>query len=877
MIKQRFRTLLLVLPITLAMLTANAQMPSKWKMKNIPITTRWDNDICSSNPLPEYPRPQMQRDNNWINLNGLWNYCITKNTDSLPRDFNKVILVPFPIESALSGVKQKLLPNELLWYKKIFNKPILKRNERLLIHFGAVDWQATVYLNGIKVCSHSGGYTAFSCDITDALKTSNELILKVYDPTDKGMGPHGKQLLNPGNIYYTPTSGIWQTVWMECVPANHIESFRITPDIDKSQLNVKVTAPNGFSIIMIARDHNNGVFKTKGKTGEVISLKIKDAHLWSPDNPYLYDLTLRLLKDNIVMDEVKSYFGMRKISIQKDDKGIERIALNNKPYFNLGVLDQGFWPDGLYTAPTDSALKFDIEAIKAMGFNTIRKHIKVEPARWYYYADKLGILLWQDFVNPNQQLPDGAKAEYEKDLLSTLDQLYNSPSLVTWVVFNEKWGQYDQKRLTELVKHNDPSRLVNGHSGEMLYVNNELRSLSPNAWVSSDMTDVHSYPMPRNAPAESGKARVLGEFGGIGVPVEGHLWNDLVAGWGYDGIATPAILQKQYSQMVDSLVVLKNEGLSASIYTQPFDVESEQNGLMTYDRRIAKLPLLTIRNINSRLITPTNNQIININIADTNVLSYNARIELARYGRNDSAFLRNLAIMAYQKKDTLSAMEGSKNYIRQLRDPFAEINLSFIRQLTLSTQDTCFLFTISNKERFDSILGMNAAENSIMRIIDHDMIEPYLNKENVDWTQIEKEVIPKYGELGEERIWAAKIGYYYNKKDWKNLAPYYKLYFDKVISLNRNFLNINNVSWPIFENINDSTVLATAVRSMQYSVENFDRQDPYALDTYANLLYKVGQRDKALLWEKEAVRLSDNNQDIRGNYDKMMKNEKTWK
>lgn len=862
--------------------SAKGQQNTAWKMKTIPIPTRWDKDVNPSNVLPEYPRPQMVRNNNWKSLNGLWEYAITSGEVTKPDNFDGSILVPFPIESALSGVKKKLLPSELLWYKRSFVRPSTNATDRVLLHFGAVDWQATVFLNGREVIKHKGGYTSFSVDITDALKNgNNELIVKVFDPSDKGIGPHGKQVLNPGNIYYTPTSGIWQTVWLETVPASYISELIMTPDVDKRILNVKIKAPIGFFVELIARDGKGKVSRIKGMADSVLKLTIPNVKLWSPENPFLYDLTIRLTKSNAIVDEVKSYFGMRKIEIKKDEKGIDRIFLNNKPYFNLGVLDQGFWPDGLYTAPSDDALKFDIEVIKAMGFNTIRKHIKVESARWYYHADKIGILVWQDFVNPNQRLPEGAKAEYEKEAQATLEQLHNNPSIVAWVIFNEKWGQYDQKRITEWVKNYDPSRLVNGHSGELLYVNNHLRDSSSDAWISSDMTDVHSYPMPRNAPAQSGKARVLGEFGGIGVPVEGHLWNDLVTGWGYDGVVTPAVLQMQYTQMIDSLIVYAKEGLSASIYTQPFDVESEQNGLMTYDRSIIKLPIATIQDINSHLLPKRNNYSFNIadfsiNVADTGRPDFNSRLNMYNYGKKDSLFLRILSIMAYNKKDTAISFKVSNDYIQLLIDPLSEINLLFIHHFTLSTEGAGFSILFNNKQYVDDILGENVAENAIMKVIYDEKIKPNLTEKKINWNLIEKEVIPKYGELGEERIWGAKLVHYYEQKDWENFGIYYKLYFDKVIPLNRNYFHINNFSWPIFENITDSSILRSAVRTMRYNIENFDGSEPDALDTYANLLYKIGNKDEAIFWEQKAVKLS-NNRDIKRNYEKMLKNEKTWK
>lgn len=584
-----------------------AQTQNRWQMQPLHMPTRWAKKVSPSNTHMEYPRPQMARAN-WQNLNGLWQYAITKkDLKSIPDRFDGNILVPYPIESALSGVKRSLTPDENLWYRTSFVKPNLQAEERLLLHFGAVDWQSTVFVNGNRVGQHTGGYNAFSFDITDFLKKGdNVLQVKVFDPTDQGFGPHGKQVLKPTNIYYTPSSGIWQTVWLERVPKNYISRLRTTPDIDKGllQVNVQLSRESDpFIVELTALEGGKVISLARGKAGENIEVPMKNARLWSPDDPFLYDLSVKLIKDNKTVDEVTSYFGMRKVSIQKDRDGFDRIFLNNQYTYNLGTLDQGFWPDGLYTAPTDEALAFDIKAIKLMGFNTIRKHIKVEPARWYYHADRSGILVWQDFVNPNQALPPGAKEEFEKEVKETMDQLHNFPCITTWVVFNERWGAFDQLRLTEWIKKYDPSRLVNGHSGELLYVNDRLRAPSDKPYVGSDMTDVHSYPGPMNALMLDRKARVLGEFGGVGVSVPYHQWDDL-QGWGYVQV-TPLELKDKYETMTMRLKELEREGLSASIYTQPFDVEGEENGLFTYDREVIKMPLNEIRKINSVLVKQT--------------------------------------------------------------------------------------------------------------------------------------------------------------------------------------------------------------------------------------------------------------------------------
>ncbi|NLR60707.1 glycoside hydrolase family 2 [Chitinophaga polysaccharea] len=862
----------------------SAQGLSDFKIKSNATPTQWTKQILKGNILPEYPRPQMSRKNNWQNLNGLWQYIITEKEASIPDKFDGHILVPFPVESSLSGIKRKLLPNELLWYKKSFEFGGLKNGQRLLLHFGAVDWRATVYVNGNNVGEHTGGYTAFSIDITNYLKIGeNVLIVKVYDPSDKGIGPHGKQVLNPGNIYYTPSSGIWQTVWLEQVPATYIRRLIQTPDFDNGIIKVAVDIEGSHSPVEIevsATTENGETYTSKGLSTHIIPLKIKHVRPWTPDDPFLYDLKVIVTKNGQKLDEVSSYFGMRKIETRKDSSGYYRIFLNNKYTYNLGVLDQGFWPDGLYTAPTDSALMFDISMIKAMGFNTIRKHIKIEPARWYYHADRIGVLVWQDFVNPNQRLPEGSKSEFERQVSETIGQLYNFPCIITWVLFNERWGAYDQQRLTEYVKKQDPTRLVNGHSGELLYVNNILRDTASNPYVSSDMADIHSYPFPRNAPSLNGKAKVLGEFGGIGVPVEGHIWNDLIAGWGYNGMGTPQLLKLQYAQMIDSLLILEKKGLTASIYTQPFDVESEQNGLLTYDRTVIKIPLNLIQSLNAKVLPLlsfkySNNLTKNIQVADTTVVTYEKRTELYKSGSCDSACLRSLSIMAFTKKDTSLSKLVSAQYIEGIKDKFSETNLRYIINFTLTTNDPGFSILFNNRKTINAVLGENASENAILNILFKDKIEPHLKDSIVDWNRIESDLLP-YGDLAEEKISSSKLLYYFGKSDWDNFGKYYKIYFEKVLKYKRNNLHINNLSWPIFEHITDRDILEVAVRVMKFNIDNYDANNVNAIDTYANLLYKTGKKDEAITWQLKAIKMSKNNEEFRSNYEKMMKNQKTW-
>ncbi|KAA2240950.1 glycoside hydrolase family 2 [Chitinophaga agrisoli] len=561
------------------------------------LQTPWSKDVTPAAVWAEYPRPQMVR-SEWTNLNGMWDYAIT---DSAARSFKKPdgkILVPFPLESTLSGVKKLLLPDQKLWYSRNIALSQKKTGKRYHLHFGAVDCDAMVMLNGKTIGSHRGGYQQFSFDITDALqKGDNRLVVAVLDPTDKGNSPKGKQTLNPQGIMYTPSSGIWQTVWMEELPAIAVNHLKLTPDIDKEALQVIVDAPAGTEVILTASSAGTIVSTAKGAAGTAILLPVKEARLWSPADPFLYDLRVQLLQDGKPVDEVQSYFGMRKIEIKKDGTGQERIFLNGQYTFNLGVLDQGFWPDGLYTAPTDKALKWDIATIKDMGFNTIRKHIKIEPARWYYWCDKLGMLVWQDMPYA-ANLSDEAKARFEKENEENIQQLYNYPSIVCWVLFNEGWFRYDQQRLTTWMKKMDPSRLVNGHSGEN-YDRNAPPDLSKK-WINSDMTDIHDYPGPNIAPPLAGKARVLGEWGGVRVPTPGHQWNT-AKNWGY-AESEAAQFADKYKFLVKHLKLFETEGLSAAIYTQPFDVEIEENGLITYDRKVCKIPVEQIRDINNLIL-----------------------------------------------------------------------------------------------------------------------------------------------------------------------------------------------------------------------------------------------------------------------------------
>jgi hypothetical protein len=767
---KRAKTIMLLATTLSFMNLRYARAQDNYTIQPVQIQTRWAKEVTPANALKEYPRPQMVR-GNWTNLNGLWSYGITAKDADKPAEFSGKILVPYPIESALSGVKKMLKPTENLWYKRKFNVSA-KAGERTLLHFGAVDWQATVFVNGKEVGDHTGGYTEFRFDITSALKAGeNELVVKVYDPTDQGIGPHGKQVSNPENIYYTPSSGIWQTVWLETVPEAFISGLVITPDIDKSLVKVRVNSAANLGITLDVDGRT-----IKAESNKEVSIPVRNAKLWSPANPYLYDLTVHLGKD-----EVKSYFGMRKVSVAKDGAGVDRIMLNNKPYYNLGTLDQGFWPEGLYTAPTDEALRYDVAAIKAMGFNTIRKHIKVEPARWYYHCDKLGILVWQDMVNPNQSLPEGAKKQFEYEGYEMVKQLHNSPSIVTWVLFNEKWGQYDQARLTSWLKSVDPSRIVNGHSGELLYVNEKLRSPSPDAYVNADMTDVHAYPDPMNSLAMPGKARVCGEFGGIGVFIPDHQWNTASA-WGYIN-STPAAFKAKYSVMNQHLKLFEKEGMSGSIYTQPFDVEGEQNGIMTYDRAVVKIPFAELRKIHAGMnpdaVSPSwMKDIAFVSAQDADLTEpaqrYADAVGLYISGKRDGAYLKKLVQMAGQVNDLAGKARFGAEYIATLKEPYSAEDLAFVDGMTTKVSDKGFaaLLVRAKTDR--------AAQVKAMNIVFADVISPFVPDGNAkpDWSAVESAVKP-YGNAGEEMYLRAMSIHTYNQQDWEQFKVAAGEYLEK--------------------------------------------------------------------------------------------------
>lgn len=551
------------------------------------LVTRWGKAVSSDNVHPEYPRPQLTRED-WLNLNGLWEYAIAVRAETQIETYDGSILVPFPVESALSGVKKRLNFGQRLWYRRTFEIPSGWGGQRVMLHFGAVNWESAVWVNGVEVSTHRGGYDPFSADITAALNDSGsqEIVVVAWNPLDKAYQPRGKQVDIPGSIWYTPTTGIWQTVWLEPVPEAHISGLKMTPDIDNKRLSLQVNASKpGYAVKAEALREGAVVGTVEGTVGDALDITIENPALWSPDAPNLYDLVVTLHDNNgAEIDGVSSYFGMRKIAIQKDSAGINRIFLNNAPIFNFGPLDQGFWPDGLYTPPSDEALRYDIEITKELGYNTIRKHVKVEPARWYYWADKLGVLVWQDMPSGDKSVKPGegeitrepaSVEQFELELRRMIDNLYNYPSIVMWVVFNEGWGQFDTVRMAEWTEKYDPSRLINSASGW-------------NDMEVGHVHDIHVYPGPDAPPTSETRAAVLGEFGGLGLATPGHMWQ--ADFWGYRAYDTGEALLAAYTDLIVALKPLKEErDLAAAIYTQTTDVETEANGLLTYDREVIKL------------------------------------------------------------------------------------------------------------------------------------------------------------------------------------------------------------------------------------------------------------------------------------------------
>ena len=561
------------------------------------LTTKWGEALDREHPLPEYPRPQLRRES-FLNLNGVWQYAVST-LNSEPEEYDGDIVVPFPLESELSGVGRVLQPGEYLWYRREFTLPEDFNVGRVLLHFGAVDQCARVWVNGMDACTHTGGYLPFSADITDLLfEGENTLVVRVTDDTDRSYHTRGKQKLKPGGIWYSPVSGIWQTVWCESVPENYISSLFITPHLEDGSVELLVMGEGAVRAVIDGDAYDF-------EAGTSALLKLREVRAWSPEEPYLYKLELAMGDDR-----VESYFAMRSVGIGEDRNGVKRLLLNGKPYFQNGLLDQGWWPDGLYTAPSDEALAFDIAAAKTMGFNMLRKHVKVEPLRWYYHCDRLGMLVWQDMPNGGgaysaltvsaplltgshsrddkyskfARREEKGRDEFREELLDMVSHLYNAPSIVTWVIFNEGWGQFDSDKCAEAVLELDSSRILDRTSGWHGQGSGELRS-------------IHLYfDDYKHKPDKLGRCVVLSEFGGYTLPIDGHAWPGKP--FGYKKFDSQEKFRRALTLLYDGQIrPACMSGLAAAIYTQLTDVENELNGLITYDRRVIKLSPADIKRI----------------------------------------------------------------------------------------------------------------------------------------------------------------------------------------------------------------------------------------------------------------------------------------
>lgn len=618
-----------ILASILVLSSCSNQAVHDWKAAEGRLSTEWTAEVNPSNARAEYPRPHMVR-KDWKCLNGLWDYAITAKDASMPEDADGKILVPFCVQSSLSGIGQNVGIDEVLWYRTTISRPNKWKNKRILLNFDAVDWSADIYLNGELAASHTGGFTAFSVDATEYLKNgSAELIVKVWDPTDapEYSIPRGKQVSHPEGIWYTPVTGIWQSVWMEAVSEKaYIAGYNVRTDINTGELAVIADCcgiEDGDEIIVDVMKPRIGYSpenpgcalfaeaKAKAPAGTEATVMIENPKLWNVDNPYLYGLRIRLVRNGKTIDKVHGYTAFRKISIKEDLEGVQRLALNDEILFQFGPLDQGWWPDGLYTAPVAEAMTFDIIQTKELGFNMIRKHIKVEPSRWYYDCDRLGMLVWQDMPcigyfekrddwgqgkdcygagSDYYAITDDIKANYYKEWTDIMSQLKKFQSIVVWVPFNEAWGQFDTKEVADYTKEYDPTRIVNAASG--------------GNWIegAGDIIDSHTYPNPRMRILDESKVNVLGEYGGIGYPVEGHLWES-DRNWGYIQFEdTEAVTDTYVEYALDLLKLKKTSKCAAAVYTQTTDVEMEVNGFFTYDRKVLKMNKDRVREINRQVI-----------------------------------------------------------------------------------------------------------------------------------------------------------------------------------------------------------------------------------------------------------------------------------
>ena len=577
-----------------------------WSPKTAPLMTRWASQVSPTNAWPLYPRPQMTRPD-WLNLNGVWQFDWSTGSDAPPfgKTLSQSILVPYPVESALSGI---MAYKPYMWYRTTFTVPSSWAGRGIVLRFGAVDWQTTVYVNGHQVGKHTGGYDGFSWDITSYLNGgSNELIVQVYDPTDTATNPHhpiGKQRVKPSGIYFTSCSGIWQTVWLEPVPLAHIVRLDMTPDIDNHvlRLTVQGAGNSNQTVVAVASSKGVQVGRATGAVGSEISVPIPNSHLWSPDDPFLYDLQVSLVSGSTVVDQVSSYFGMRKISLGKVG-GVLRPLLNNKFVFQMGLLDHGYWPDGIYTQPTEDALKWDLQQIKAFGFNTVRKHMKVEPARYYYWADKLGLLIWQDmpaiFPKPIDSSSASDLANFQAEMQAMITQHKSYTSIIQWTPFNEHWGQPANaatvKQIVANIRSWDPSRLIDEDSGYNTGPDGDAGA--------GDVLDRHAYIGPASPTPTTTRVAYCGEFGAVGLKLSGHDWQttDIALG-GY--VSDSVALTNKYVSLIQTTQsLMNNPGMSAGIYNQITDVEGEVYGLQTYDRAVIKPDVSKVVQVNQALIT----------------------------------------------------------------------------------------------------------------------------------------------------------------------------------------------------------------------------------------------------------------------------------
>ena len=592
----------------------------QWAPAGNRIMTPWAEEVSPANSHPEYPRPQMVR-GDWKSLNGLWDYAITPKSEAQPGKFDGKILVPFAVESALSGVGRTFTAEDALWYKTSFTVPSSWKGRRLLLNFDAVDWKTVVFVNDVQIGTHTGGYTHFTFDVTPYVKQgTNTLVLKVTDGTDNGLQPRGKQVSNPRGIWYTPVSGIWQSVWMEPVAPAHVTDYNVVSSIKEKSVNVTVDAAGvqeGDVVKVTLREGGVGYSTETGRAGSVVAsgmgvpggevtLNVANPKLWSPDSPYLYGMDIEILRGGKTVDKVAAYTAIREIAVYQKNSNTKLMGLNGEALFQFGPLDQGWWPDGLYTAPTDEALKYDIQKTKDFGFNMIRKHIKVEPDRWFYYCDQLGMLVWQDmpsftdgrggywgmyYYGEGRDVPssDAARANYYKEWSEIMNQVKKFQCVVVWVPFNEGWCQFDTKKVVDFTRNIDPTRLINQSSG--------------GNWEEGvgDILDNHHYPYPAFRMWDKNMINVLGEYGGIGFPVEGHLWQ-ADKNWGYVQYKSGDDVLKEYADFAEQLKQLIKQGCCAAVYTQTTDVEIEVNGLMTYDRKVIKMDEKKLRDVNLGVI-----------------------------------------------------------------------------------------------------------------------------------------------------------------------------------------------------------------------------------------------------------------------------------